>query len=226
MKPHAAQSSTLNSLATNAWSMGQSYELPAPVTTQRPDVSYLFDQQLSRISQALQELEAQTRIGEETERELSSLVAQLLNDVPREVPVPAVPEDYEFALHLVGFPNTPLYIKRQFEVTFKIVSKNGADASAVFPLCCVLSVRKMDAENTEITEARSGKPFLRGQLVQVFAQGPVMTFHNLVFTDISSLFPHGRVNLSVQCVNQQRFKQLLVEGVRVKARKKHPNEVM
>lgn len=228
MQPSAAQPSSMYPLATHAWRAGQSYELPAPVTSQfsvRPDVGSLLDLQLSRINRALEELQVQIQVGEETERELSGIVAQLL--APYHAPqVPAIPEDYDFSLQLVGFPNTPLYIKRSFELTFKIVSKNGENASVLFPLCCVLSVRKMEAESTEITKARSGKPFLRGQLTQVFPQGPLMTFHSLTFTDISSLFPHGRVNLVVQCFNRERVKQLLVEGVRVKARKKHPDEVM
>ena len=48
----------------------------------------------------------------------------------------------------------------------------------------------------------------------------------LAFTDISSVYPHGRLNLLVQCVNSQRCKPLVIEGVRVKARKKHPDEVI
>lgn len=232
MEPYPAQSNPVNPLEEQFQSRGELFRLPAPVYPQlspHPELNALLDLKLSRMSQALKELEAQTQAGEETEKELSGIVAQLLTayKVPRALPAPlTIQECYDFALQLVDFPNTPLYIKRPFDLSFKVMCKNGDSESTIFPLCCLLTVRKMDENNTEITKARSGKPLLRGQLTQVFTQGPVMTFHGLVFTDISSLFSPGRVNLLVQCVNQQRFRPLLIEGVRVKARKKHPDEVI
>ena len=232
MEPHAAQSSPVNPYEEPSRRAEALFRLPGPVYPQfspRPELDALLDLKLSRMNQALKELEAQTQVGEEAEKELSGIVAQLLAayKLPRAIPVPLTKkEDYDFALQLVDFPCTPLYIKRPFDLSFKVMSKDGDTECTIFPLCCLLSVRKMDENNTEITKARSGKPFLRGQLTQVFAQSPVLTFRGLVFTDISSLFSPGRVNLLVQCVSQLRFRPLLIEGVRVKARKKHPDEVI
>lgn len=232
MEPYAAQSSPVNPVEEQSRRGGALFRLPAPVYPQlspHPEFNALLDLKLSRMDQALKELEAQTHAGEETEKELSSIVAKLLTayKVPRALPSPlTIKEDYDFALQLVDFPITPLYIKRPFDLSFKVMRKNLDSESTIFPLCCLLSVRKMDDNNTEITKARSGKPFLRGQLTRVFAQSNVMTFHDLVFTDISSLFSPGRVNIWVHCVSQQRFKPLMIEGVRVKARKKHPDEVI
>lgn len=217
------------------WRSTSLLHLPTPFPAEyslTSDVFFLLDKQLQRITSGLQELAAQSQAMEAAENDLSRVLAQLLPDqAPHPVVSPAPPEQHDFALQLVDFPIPPLYVKRRFDLSFKLITKNGELLCAESPLCCVLSVHKMDTENTEVKEARSGeihtgRDFLRGQLTQVFTEGPVMTFRNLLFTDISSPFPQGRVNLFVHCLNLPHCKPLFVEGIRVKARKKRPDEVI
>lgn len=201
--------------------------LPVP----EQGLNELLAAEIQRISLALKHLDAQTRVAEETQREMASVVAELVAASKPTKPLRAIAvEHYSLALHLVEFPRTPLYVKRRFDVSFKLV---GVDSShcGLYPLQCTLTVRKMDSEGAEILKSRAGDnhigtAYLRGQLTQSFPQAPVMTFRRLVFADISSVFPLGRVNIFIQCPSNPEIKQLLIEGVRVKARKKRPDEVL
>ena len=89
----------------------------------------------------------------------------------------------------------------------------------------------MSSNAEEITQTRSGKPILRGQLTRGFKPKENLRFQGLVFWDISGPFPQGRVNLWIRCVNCEAIRlqsvrvslgvrPLMIEGVRVKARKK------
>lgn len=236
MKPQTAQPNTVDQCLSPLWTASREPRLLPPIClghAANSGVASFLDLQLGQMGLVLQELDAQTRCMEQIERELSDTVAQILTScsIPRVMQShPALQEHYDFVFQLVGFPTLPLYVKRGFDLSFKVVSTSTTEV-VEWPLCCLLSVRRMDAGGVEITKARSGrphvgKPFLRGNLTRIFSQGPIMTFTYLAFADISSLYPHGRVNLLVHCVNNQRCKPLLIEGVRIKARKKHPDEVI
>ena len=143
-------------------------------------------------------------------------------------PPPDVTER-QLALQVVDFPSIPLYVKRKFHITFRVINKNGDVVDFDQPLYCALSVLKVTADCEEVTETRtgifySGKPILRGQVAKGFRPQESMSFQGLVFLDISGPFPQGRFNLLVRCINFQDIKPLLIEGIRVKARKKRPEE--
>lgn len=201
--------------------------LPVP----EDSLNELMAAEIQRMGLALKHLDAQTRAAEEVEGEMASVIAELVAASKPTKPLRATPtEHYDLALHLVEFPRTPLYVKRRFDVSFKLVGEESAQCG-IYPLQCTLCVRRMDSEGAEIVKSRAGKAhigtaYLRGPLTQSFPQVPVMTFRRLVFSDISSVFPLGRVNLFIQCPDNPRVKQLLIEGVRVKARKKRPDEVL
>ena len=215
-------------LLPTPWKLPHNCSLPVPKDT----LAELLEAKIQQMNLALKQLDAQTQAAEETEREMGVILEQLLGASKPEKPLRAAPEEhFDLALHLVEFPRTPLYVKRRFDVSFKLV---GAESFqyGLFPLQCTLSVRKMDSEGAEIVKSRSGKdhigyPYLRGQLTQTYAQVPVMTFRRLVFSDISSIFPLGRVNIFIVCPDYPtKIKSLIIEGVRVKARKKRPDEVL
>lgn len=216
------------------WEAEGQFHLPLPYLSEftvTPDVFSILDDQIKHLSEGLEQLAAQSEAMSAVENELSSVVAQLLPELkPQPCPAP-VQEQFDFALQVIGFPNTPLYVKHRFNLSFRVISKTEDVCNVGYPLSCVLSVHRMDGKNSEIKKSRSGecysgKEFLRGELSQVFTEGPIMTFPNLIFTDISSLFPQGRINILVQCLDNPRCKSLFIEGVRVKARKKRPDELI
>lgn len=210
------------------WKYTHNCSLPVP----KDSLTDLLDAKLQQMNLALKQLDAQTRAAEGTEREMGVILEQLIAASKPPKPLRAAPEEhFDLALHLVEFPRTPLYVKRCFDVSFKLVGVENIQ-NGLFPLQCTLTVRKMDSEGAEIVKSRSGEnhigyPYLRGQLSQTYQQAPVMTFRRLVFSDISSVFPQGRVNIFIQCPDYPtKIKALMIEGVRVKARKKRPDEVL
>lgn len=216
-------------LLPTPWNLPHNSSLPLPKDT----LYELLEAKIAQTNLALKQLDARTREAEETEREMEVVLEQLLaaSKPPKPPTTAAAEEQFDLALHLVEFPRTPLYVKRRFEVSFKLVGEESLKCG-LYPLQCTLSVRKMDSEGAEILNSRSGEnyigyPYLRGQLSKTFTEVPVMTFHRLVFNDISGVFPLGRVNIFIQCPEHPtKIKPLVIEGVRVKARKKRPDEVL
>lgn len=181
-----------------------------------------LDDLLEANSKVLEDLQTQERLTarafEEMHRQLQSLDCSQLPALVK----PAV--ETQFALQLVSFPTTPLYVKRKFDITFRLTAPASQSVSFDHSLYCALTVQKMTPNAEEVTKTRSGKPILRGQLVRGFAPKEPLSFQGLVFLDISGPFPQGRVNLLIRCVNFDCIRPLLIEGVRIKARKKCPGE--
>jgi len=125
-----------------------------------------------------------------------------------------------WAFQLVSFPTIPLYIKRKFDIQFRLIEASSQPVDFQQPLYCMLAILTMSSNAEEVTQTRSGKPILRGQLTRGFKPKENLRYQGLVFWDISGPFPQGRVNLWIRCVNCEAIRPLMIEGVRVKARKK------
>ena len=77
----------------------------------------------------------------------------------------------------------------------------------------------------EIKQTRVGTPLVKGSLIKTFQPDQDLILQNLMFKNISGHFPQGRVNLLIRSTSNPSIKPLFIEGVRVKARRKHPEEV-
>lgn len=185
----------------------------------------LLEEQMQRIAQGLLELNSQVRASVQVGEEMTSLMIGLRSALQPPLPLPVPVDDYDFMLSLVEFPRPPIYVKVSFNISFKLVPKRSLSESTCFPLKCILSARTMDVESKEISKTRASKPFLRGMQDYVFKKGPVMMFKWVYFEDVSSIYPQGRVNLRIDCPECPRVKQLLIEGIRVKAKKRSPDEL-
>lgn len=134
------------------------------------------------------------------------------------------PSTSDLSLALVDFPSLPLYLKRRFTVHFKLINRAGVQQTRTEKLICRLSVHKMTPAGEEIKRARTGTPLMKGSLVKTFKPGDDLVLKDLMFNDISCQFPQGRVNILIRTPSDPSIKPLFLEGVRVKARKKRPDE--
>ena len=130
----------------------------------------------------------------------------------------------DLSLVLIDFPSLPLYLKRRFTVHFKLVNRSGETLRRTEKLVCRLSIHKMTPAGEEIKRARTGAPLIKGSLVKTFKPEEELVFRDLMFNDISSQFPQGRVNMLIRTPSNPSIKPLFMEGVRIKARKKRPDE--
>lgn len=184
----------------------------------------LLEEEIERLAATAEQLEMQTITAELLEAELRNMLGGIRTALRLPTPSPQ-PQTYDFALHLLACPTPPLYVRQSFDISLKLVV-SGNISTAAFPLQCRLSVRKMDVEKNEVKATRLGKPFLNGDLTQPCVQGQDIYFKELHFTDVSSIYPLGRVNLLFDCPDCPCVKQLLIEGVRVKSRKRRADEVI
>lgn len=130
----------------------------------------------------------------------------------------------DLTLVLIDFPSIPLYLKRRFSIHFKLINRAGAAIERTEKLVCRLSIHKMTPAGEEIKRARTGTPLVKGSLVKTFKPQEDLVFRDLMFNDISSQFPQGRVNMLIRTPSNPSIKPLFMEGVRIKARKKRPDE--
>ena len=153
--------------------------------------------------------------------------------LPRRPVLPQTPlsqlpdlDSQELALVLIDFPALPLYVKRRFSIHFKLVNRAGEVQSRDAKIICRLSVHKMTDRGEEIKRTRTGTPLIKGSQVKTFQPDQELILQNLMFKDISGHFPQGRVNLLIRMLSNPSIKPLFIEGIRVKARKKRPDEVI
>lgn len=160
-----------------------------------------------------------------TEEAFEEMRLQLQVLATHRLPITLVsPLEARWAFQLISFPTTPLYVKRKFDISFRLICASSQPVDFQQPLYCALTIHTMNSSADKITQTRTGKPILRGQLTRGFNPRENLLFPGLVFLDISGPFPQGRVNLLIRCVNCENIRPLVIEGVRVKARKKRPNE--
>lgn len=72
----------------------------------------------------------------------------------------------------------------------------------------------------ELVTTRRGARLLWGDTTVEMEEEMTATFKSLCFTDVTSCFPLGRLYLVIHCPQRSDIKPLIVEGVRVKSRKK------
>lgn len=206
-------------------------ELPAPAQntsshqqspeTYRSFLSFL-DTMVEHMGSQLMEIDLQSREVERTFRDIKKDVEEMLH-IPK--PQPQIVENpFLFAFHLVHFPAGSLYVKRRFEVAFRAVPRRMTSAVVPFPLYCHITIHKMTPENEEVPYTRKGEQMLCGELTRVFETDGELRMVGLAFYDITGHLPQGRVRLVVSCVNVATIQPLVIDGVRVKARKRDRSE--
>lgn len=99
----------------------------------------------------------------------------------------------------------------------------GADRHpVVFPTpqtFCIKAYRAI-IPVTEVTEE-----LLTGKLETIVTASDVILFEGVSFADVTSNYPENWVFVVVQCTSQTGVKPLVLEGVRVKARKSQLTEL-
>ena len=198
------------------------------------DPLYTVEEWLDMNQQVLRNLSLQSRMFESLFEDLDCQIRRVTEsqESPRRPVLPAAPrsvvsapDTQDLALALVSFPSIPLYARRLFTVRFKLVNRSGEIQPRDEKIVCRLSVHKMTDIGQEIKRTREGTPLIKGSLVKTFQPDQDLILQTLMFKDISGLFPQGRVNLLIRATSNPSIKPLFIEGVRVKARKKHPDEV-
>ena len=109
--------------------------------------------------------------------------------------------------------------RRQFSLAVKItpVSEEVGDISG-----CHMALKLFYASSpaTELANTRRGARLLWGDTVIAASAEGQAEFKSLCFTDVTSCFPLGRLYLVIHVLERADIKALVVEGVRVKSRKK------
>lgn len=192
-----------------------------------------MDKMVAKCGAQLELLDEQSRLMERIVEDLHSEVQNIREDkeTSRKPTLPvtplsqlSTPSTSDLALALVDFPSLPLYLKRRFTVHFKLVNRAGVPQTRTEKLVCRLSVHKMTPTGEEIKRARTGTPLMKGSLVKTFKPEEDLVLKDLMFNDISCQFPQGRVNILIRTPSDPSIKPLFLEGVRIKARKKRPDE--
>lgn len=75
---------------------------------------------------------------------------------------------------------------------------------------------------TPIVDTRSGSPLLVGCCTVQVTDLAKIYFRDLKFTDVSKYFAMGHVSLVVYCPDRSDIQPLLLEGIKIKARKRLP----
>lgn len=112
--------------------------------------------------------------------------------------------------------------RRQFSLQVKITSVTESEEEYKD---CFMSLKLYFASSpaTELVTTRRGARLLWGDtLVPVTSSGQG-EFKSLCFTDVTSCFPLGRLYLVIHVPGRADIKPLIIEGVRVKSRKKALN---
>lgn len=109
--------------------------------------------------------------------------------------------------------------RRQFSLAVKItpLAEEVGDLSG-----CRLALKLFYASSpaTELVNTRRGARLLWGDTLIVSSADGQGEFKSLCFTDVTSCFPLGRLYLVIHVPDRADIKSLVVEGVRVKSRKK------
>ena len=198
------------------------------VTARDTSFLQLLDCQMERNARTLEVLREQERRSGEMCEEIREGIRRVTGEgKPRERTEGRKEEEADVYMQLVGFPRNPLFVRRRYELAFRFVSRSGHPLPAT--IFCSLSVCQASPQSEEVKFTRkgqsySGKPFLSGELTKEFQSNSECVFDRVVFMDISRDFPMGRVNLVIRCVSLEGVRPICIEGVRIKARKKRPDE--
>ena len=131
---------------------------------------------------------------------------------------------YDYALRLYSDFRSPIYKNKPFSLELKAIDPCRAPLVITSPLTFEVLVFKATLPLTEVTtvdtpEGREGTTFLTGQTRVGVANSEIILFRDLMFSDVTSNYPENWVFVVVKCVEEQRIKPLVLEGVRIKARK-------
>ena len=115
------------------------------------------DMWIQRHNEALGVIEEQGRITETTfqsmKSDLHSLLSQQLPPIPPSSPCP---DPHAYALQLLSFPPSPLFIKRRFTICLRLINRNQDSVQWSTPLTYKVKVYRMPPDSREVTHSRAG----------------------------------------------------------------------
>jgi len=109
--------------------------------------------------------------------------------------------------------------RRQFSLTAKITSLSE-EVGNLSGCHMALKLFYASSPATELVNTRRGARLLWGDTLIAVSEDGQGEFKSLCFTDVTSCFPLGRLYLVIHVPERADIKALVVEGVRVKSRKK------
>lgn len=124
-----------------------------------------------------------------------------------------------YEVRLVSNFRFRLIKRRQFSLAVKITPIAEETREVVG---CHLALKLFYASSppTELVNTRRGARLLWGDTLIAASEDGQGEFKSLCFTDVTSCFPLGRLYLVIHVPERADIKALVVEGVRVKSRKK------
>ena len=176
------------------------------------------------------------------EQEFRSIPKSVISETSvrsqNEQQAPSTFGECHYALKFSKFPSMPLYTKRRYDFEVRIHPKNSTVPPINYPFFCHsspyfrhMSVRQMTPDLPEVPlvsngTVHAGRKLLKGETTRICRTGSVLSFEGISFRDVSRRFPQGRAILKIECIGRQGIRSLLFEGLRIKVRKRLPNEVI
>ena len=124
-----------------------------------------------------------------------------------------------YEVRLVSNFRFRLIKRRQFSLAVKI-TPIAEEAREVAGCHLALKLFYASSPPTELVNTRRGARLLWGDTLIAASEEGKGEFKSLCFTDVTSCFPLGRLYLVIHVPERADIKALVVEGVRVKSRKK------